>query len=784
MHMKLSLKTTLILTSTLLAIIPAAIIASYIGWVSIDYSRDTVQTQAIEKLTSQREAKKSEIERYFKTLEHQIVTFSNNLMVADAMVDFNASFQQFKTHPELPSSRKLRQDLEPFYTNEFLTKYKTENRNSRFDVSHILDQLDDDSLALQQAYISNNANPLGEKDALMSANDSSRYSTVHKKYHSHIRKYLQLFEYYDIFLVDPETGDIVYSVFKELDYSTSLIDGPYANSGIGEAFRKANASDDPDFVALTDFAPYTPSYEAPAAFISSPIFKNNVKVGILIFQMPIDKINAIMTYDHAWTNKGLGASGETYLVGEDFNMRSMGRFLIEDKSGYIRALKENSTNPLLIETIDLKETTIGLQAVKSPGATNALAGTTGTGVYNDYRNIPVVSAYAPLDIPGLNWAILSEIDEAEAFEKVDSLARQIVLWVVGGVIFIGILSTIAGTLFAKSILNPILFVVEQIEEIGSRVSEAHCDLRKPLKTGTHPIGIRLIEATNLMVKAFADIIKEVGRSSNEVSDASSTMSEAAEISLAGILQQQKDAEATAISVEKMSVSVQNIAVSSENSASIANDADKQTREGHDITKEAVLEISILAESVEKTADVVRDLEKDSIDIGSVLDVIQGIAEQTNLLALNAAIEAARAGEHGRGFAVVADEVRSLASRTQESTQEIQAIIERLQTRAKTAVKSMSTDQDQAQKGVQKVSLAGEALADIAQKVSELDKISSDIAAAAAGQNSAISTITSSVASINSISDKNSHAANQSADKSKVLAALAVKLNSNVSRFST
>lgn len=150
---------------------------------------------------------------------------------------------------------------------------------------------------------------------------------MHKTFHPHIRDFLQKFSYYDIFLVDDKTGNIVYSVFKELDFATSLINGPYANSGIGKAFRAANKVNEPGHVVTSTFQPYLPSYYGPAAFIASPIYSGKEKLGVLIFQAPIDEINAIMTFNNNWQDFGLGASGESYLVDQDYFMQSASRFL-------------------------------------------------------------------------------------------------------------------------------------------------------------------------------------------------------------------------------------------------------------------------------------------------------------------------------------------------------------------------------------------------------------------------------------------------------------------------
>ena len=164
--------------------------------------------------------------------------------------------------------------------------------------------------------MSDNAHPLGEKHRLDDPGDNTGYAGIHAEIHPIIRSYLESFGYYDIFLVDPDTGDIIYSVYKELDFATSLLDGPYANSNLGEVFRKARELK-PGGIAFTDFEQYRPSYDAPASFIAAPIFDGSDRIGVLIFQMPLDRITQVMS-----VRGGLGESGESYLVGPDHLMRS------------------------------------------------------------------------------------------------------------------------------------------------------------------------------------------------------------------------------------------------------------------------------------------------------------------------------------------------------------------------------------------------------------------------------------------------------------------------------
>lgn len=316
------MKKTIRWTSILLGLIPALLVGIALSWSAINISSSAIEDKVNEKLISQRDAKKTEIEDYFQLLHNQVTTFSNDRMIVDAMINFKSSFSDFRLQSGIEGSLSEKQNLEQYYSTQFNTKFINRNNGQDANVKAIMTGLDADSIALQYQYISANSSPLGEKDALISARDDSDYSQYHSVYHAAIRDFQQKFGFYDIFLVDHNTGDIVYSVFKELDYSTSLIDGPYAETGIGQVFKMAKQQTTADSVSITDFASYLPSYNDPAAFIASPIFDNGRKIGVLIFQMPVDRINEIMTYREQWMDVGFGVSGETYLVGADKTMRS------------------------------------------------------------------------------------------------------------------------------------------------------------------------------------------------------------------------------------------------------------------------------------------------------------------------------------------------------------------------------------------------------------------------------------------------------------------------------
>lgn len=358
----------------------------------------TLRSEANNKLVAVRDIKKASIKRYFQTINDQVLTFSDNKMIIDAMKWFKGAFKTYAAdvNPDNKPEEieRMRSELLTYYTGEFATEYSNQNDGKSSGAENYFRQLDADSIAIQYHYIRANTNPLGSKHLLDSANEDSSYSVMHSKVHPTIRTYLEKFGYYDIFLVDPDTGDIVYSVFKELDFSTSLINGPYAQTNFGEAFRKANAMNNKDDVVLVDYARYTPSYEAPAGFIASPIFDGDKKVGVAMFQMPIDRINEIMA-----ERSGLGETGETILVGPDYLMRS-NSYLDPEHRTVIASFANPSTG---------KVDTIATRLAHEQGKT-------GIEYVVDYRKKPTMIAFTPIDIgSGITWCLNAKIDIAEAF---------------------------------------------------------------------------------------------------------------------------------------------------------------------------------------------------------------------------------------------------------------------------------------------------------------------------------------------------------------------------------
>jgi len=439
----------------LLSVSAVAMIAiAYLGYHSGEVN---LTTRIFNQLTSVRASKVYQIQAYFESLRDQTQALSEDLMVVNAMKAFKSSYRELEgkkiPEPWLTS-------IDGYYQESYLPRLAQLNEGQP--IANLYEPNTAPSQYLQYHYIANNSNPVGSKQKLNDPGDGSSYSAYHSKYHPVLEKYHDRFGYYDLFLIDPENGAIVYSIFKEVDYATSLKTGPYRNSNLAAAVDAAIEAKGKGYVKIVDFDHYKPSYGAPAAFIAAPIFDGDEFVGVLALQFPVDDINRVMTGNKNWVKDGLGQSGETYLVGSDHKMRSVSRFLVEDPKGYVELLKSLNVDDETIEDIKRYGTSIIEQEVNTEATNEALARREGTKIVDDYRGIKVLSSYSPLSVKGLDWAVLSEMDLDEAYAPVNEFKRIILVW--GSLIIM--LITAASLLLSSVFIRPVKRLISSTKDIG------------------------------------------------------------------------------------------------------------------------------------------------------------------------------------------------------------------------------------------------------------------------------------------------------------------------------
>ncbi len=350
---------------------------------------------------------------------------------------------------------------------------------------------------------------------------------------------------------------------------------------------------------------------------------------------------------------------------------------------------------------------------------------------------------------------------------------------------------VAGCLIAGAMIGAVNYLLlrwllvrklRQIAVVTRSIGEGditrHCELR------SHDVIGEIIESFNRMAETLRRIIGQLRSESEALQAASTSMVSATEtaVGLSGEQQQQVDQVATAMN--ELSASAEEVARHAAETARATHEADEQGNTAKVVVVEAMGAVDVLADMVQGAAEVIGRLEQESENIGKVLAVINDIAEQTNLLALNAAIEAARAGEQGRGFAVVADEVRTLANRTQKSTEEISAMIERLQGGSREAVSAMEAGREQATNGVALTEQAAEALAIIAGAITTISEMSEQIAQASREQTTVVEDVNRSVSAISGLCDRTTESMGHIDGTARELARLTDEMQGLIAGFRT
>jgi len=622
-------------------------------------------------------------------------------------------------------------------------------------------------------------------------------------------KYLAEYGYYDLFLIHPE-GQVFYTAKHEADYNTNILTGKYAHSGLGlltEEVLKTKA------FGISDYAPYAPSNNEPAAFMALPLLHNGTVEMVVVVQFSDIELSNMMQQ-----RAGMGKTGEAYLVGSDKLMRS-NSFL----DPVNRSIKASFANPVT-------------GAVDTEASRAALAGQTGSQIIKDYRNSSVLSAYTPVKVGSTTWALLVEIDKAEAFAAITALQ-----WTLGLITLVCIVVIIGiAWLLTHSIKHPLAHLVDiskgiaaghlnhdiqvtgkdeiaqllqafadmqtqlrehlekEMNQVITAISQGNFEERISLENKTgffktlsdninqivafnqsiledlmrllsalsqgdltqkidkNYVGAfeQLKEDANATVSRLTEIMTDISCSADIVATATGEISQG-NMSLSQRTEQQAASlEQTAASMEQMTSTVQQSADNAREATQLALSAKYQAEKGGEVVGATINAMAEISNSSKKVADII--------------GVINEIAFQTNLLALNAAVEAARAGDQGRGFAVVASEVRNLAQRSATAAKEIKELIQ------DSVVK--------VEEGTELANQSGKTLEEIVIAAKKVSDIVTEIAAASQEQSSGINQVNKAITQMDEVTQQNAALVEEAASASESMKEQAQSLKQQVAFF--
>jgi class 3 adenylate cyclase len=411
------------------------------------------------QLTGLRRAKAQQIQDYYQTIHNHVLTLSEDRMFVDAMREFGKAYGKLDAAP-IPAN------VFEAVTNDYRTRFYPEMQMLGLARPRVEDYIpfSPAALHLQYDYIVRNPLPRADRKKMENAGTGTAYDRVHAKYHRLFRRIVEKFGYYDLYLIDYDTGRAIYDVAKDRDFATSLKDGPYRDSNLAAVVKKCLATDNPDDVFFSAFEPYEAYRGEPTQFVASPIFDGTERLGVLALQLSTDAIEDVVTGHQGWEKDGLGKSGQTVIVGSDYLVRTNIRQYLENPETFLAQLQAKGVPKVRLDRIRTYKTTTLQFEARLPSVTAALQGQEGTMIEKSIfeTNVSLVS-FMPLNMKGMHWVIESRMLLAEALTPVRQMRRLFGWWGLG--LF---LLTVAAALFmTRQIVRPVNALVAAAKKVAA-----------------------------------------------------------------------------------------------------------------------------------------------------------------------------------------------------------------------------------------------------------------------------------------------------------------------------
>jgi HAMP domain-containing protein len=447
-----------------------------IGWIGYRSARAAITNAVQNQLQSVRHSKTSGLMAMLGALRDQVISLSDGKLATEAMEAFRDAYRGV-------GDRKLtaeqEEELEKYYTSVFMRRLRARLGGSQEAGQYVPSQAGQRYLQFHymvhpqadQAAAKAGAEATTSADAPATADDSP-FARVHAALHERFGRVASLFGFEDMLLIDDDSLEVVYTLCKRPDFATSLRDGPYASTKLAAAVDAISRERDRDAFKVVDTENYRPHDGVPVGFVVSPIFDGPDMVGILALEFPMDRIIQLLSGNFQWEREGMGKTGECYVVGPDFTMRSRSRFMVEDSKAFLQTLRSSPLPRAVVEQIERQGNVIGQLPVRTQAVEQALLGREGLAMINDYRGVPVLSSYGPFDLDSLRWAVVAEMDADEAYGPITDYARKALLAATA----LALTTTLLALASSWLLMRPLRQLTDAARSIGAGATDVRVDL--------------------------------------------------------------------------------------------------------------------------------------------------------------------------------------------------------------------------------------------------------------------------------------------------------------------
>lgn len=498
---RLSIQSKMILLLLSVTLVSVALVAA-VGYTS---AREILSRSVENQLQGVRVAKTTAMKTMLEALHDQVISMSDSRAAIEGMLDLRKAYRELGAKT---LTAEQEQELRAFYQNQYLpalAKYITGDP--------IVEQYLPASPAeryLQYHYIAANPNPYLAKQNIQGAPiDASSYGAAHERWHKVFSRAATIFGFSDLMLVDAESLEVVYSYQKTVDFGTNLETGPYADTNVADRVRTLRSSRDKDDFRIADFEPYRPNLGNPMGFAMSPIFDGTQMIGIIVVQFPIEDFNKVLSGNYKWAEEGMGKTGESFLVGQDRKMRSRSRLMFEDPQLFLRKLADSGASTAVIDQVSREGTAMDNLSLDSRSVEEALRGRSGIARVRNYLGEDVLSAYGPIELDTVRWAVITEIGEKEANAPIREFGKKVVIISTGLILAVSLLALWVSHLLTR----PLRRLTEGAVRLGAGETGVKVAVRSKDEFG------ELATVFNSMaenIKAQTDLLEEQVRENQEL----------------------------------------------------------------------------------------------------------------------------------------------------------------------------------------------------------------------------------------------------------------------------